>query len=187
MVRTSDFQSGNPGSIPGGAICIFTMSLEKILKVSPKIMNLKGEEVNCLLISEEKSQPKPQEKKSKISLEKEGKEEWLAESASGQLIVDIYEKEDKLIIFSTIAGLKSEDIDVTVEPDLIIIRGERKKQAPPDSICHRQECFWGKFSRTLVLPCPVKPDKVDASLKNGVLKIVLPKAEDLSQGVEVKH
>ena len=100
---------------------------------------------------------------------------------------DIYEKEDNLIILSTIAGIKPEDIDITVEPDLIIIRGERKKQIPKDSICHIQECFWGKFSRTLVLPSPVKPDKVEADLKNGVLTIILPKAGELSRGVKVEE
>ncbi|OQB44386.1 MAG: Spore protein SP21 [Parcubacteria group bacterium ADurb.Bin159] len=166
------------------------MPLEKFLKVPPKILNLEGEEVNYSL---ETISPHPHLKKNRpkkvprISSPKEEKGEWMTEGSSGQLIVDIYEKEDNLIILSTIAGIKPEDIDITVEPDLIIIRGERKKQIPKDSICHIQECFWGKFSRTLVLPSPVKPDKVEADLKNGVLTIILPKAGELSRGVKVEE
>lgn len=114
-------------------------------------------------------------------------EDWLSEEAFGQLSIDLYEEESCLVIESTIAGVKPEDIDITVEPDLITIRGERKKTSKvPVKNYFYQECFWGKFSRTLVLPSPVEPEGVRAEIKNGVLKIVLPKAAETATVLKPK-
>ena len=143
------------------------MSWQKILKTSQKFLSLEGQEVNYSLEKEIKTS----KKKRKVEKHpgKLAEEEWLAGRAEGQLVVDIYEREDCLVIISTIGGVKPSDIDITVEPDLIVIRGERKKPVSSELHCYMRECFWGKFSRTLVLPCPVKPDKAKAELKNGIL------------------
>ena len=120
--------------------------------------------------------------------EEVGQEEWMSDTSQGQLVVDIYEKDEALIIESTIAGVKAQDIDITIEPDLIVIRGERKKSKRVENRrYYYQECFWGKFSRTLVLPFPIKPDQVKANFRNGMLIISLPKAEEKSKQVQIKE
>ena len=102
-------------------------------------------------------------------------------------MVDIFERDNDIIVESTIAGINKEDIDITVESDLIVIRGERKQNTEDESKnYYLQECFWGKFSRTLVLPYPVKSDKVKANLKNGILTVILPKTEEKDQNIEVE-
>ncbi|MFA6392114.1 MAG: Hsp20/alpha crystallin family protein [Patescibacteria group bacterium] len=102
---------------------------------------------------------------------------WLEENYDGQLSVDVYQTEDSIIIKSTIAGVKSEDIDISINNDMVTIRGLRQKQeevAKEDYFY--QECYWGGFSRSIILPVEVKEDKVDAELENGILTVVLPRA-----------
>jgi HSP20 family protein len=114
-------------------------------------------------------------------------EQWIdEEDYEGQLSVDVYEDDDSIIIKSTIAGIKSEDIDISINNEMITIKGKRKQN---DTIAqdnyYYQECYWGGFSRSIILPVEIQPDKVDAALKNGVLKIILPKARK-SKAVSVK-
>lgn len=97
----------------------------------------------------------------------------------GQLAVDVYQTPDDVIIISTIAGVKPEDVDITVSGDMVTIRGERsqEEEVETDNYFHR-ECYWGKFSRSVILPMAVEADKIQANFKNGVLKIVLPKSPE---------
>lgn len=110
------------------------------------------------------------------------------ETTEGQLSVDVYQTKDDLIIKSTIAGVKPEDIDIAIDNDVLTIRGERKlEEKIVEDDYFYQECYWGNFSRSVVLPVEVKPDEVEASLKNGVLTVVLPKAKkNKSIAVKVK-
>jgi HSP20 family protein len=106
----------------------------------------------------------------------------------GQLSVDVYQTKDNLVVRSTIAGVKPENIDISIDNDVLTVRGERKME---EKIVNEdyfyQECYWGNFSRSIVLPVEVKADEVEASLKNGVLTIVLPKArKNKSIAVKVK-
>ncbi len=159
---------------------------EKILKLDAETLEKKGQEVT--VIYKEKIEKKA--KKSSLPQKKEqvGTEEWMADTSQGQLVVDIYEREEDLIIESTIAGVKAQDIDITIEPDLIVIRGERKKPKNEENKrYYYQECFWGKFSRTLVLPFPIKPDQVKANFKNGMLIISLPRAEEENRQVKIEE
>jgi HSP20 family protein len=100
--------------------------------------------------------------------------------ADGQLTIDVYQTETDIVIKSTIAGVKPEDVDVSISNDMITIRGERKQEehVSEDSYYYR-ECYWGPFSRSIVLPMDVVAEKIDASLKNGILTIKLPKADTL--------
>ena len=110
-------------------------------------------------------------------LEKTPPESWIGKT-EGQLAIDVYQADDKIIIKSAIAGVKQEDLDITINKDLVTIRGERKhKEKIDDKNYFYQECYWGKFSRSVILPCEIKKDKAKANLKDGVLTIVLPKAE----------
>ena len=138
-------------------------------------------EINPKLVEKKEENETKEEEKTSLP-----KEEWLA--VEGQLSIDLYEDGDNLIIKSTIAGVKAEDLDITVEPDLITIRGERKKEEESTKNYFYQECFWGRFSRTLVLPYPIKPEATKASLKNGILTVILPKViENKSTNVEIEN
>jgi HSP20 family protein len=95
----------------------------------------------------------------------------------GQLTIDVYQTDNDIIIKSTIAGVKPEDLEVSINNDMVTIKGERKTEEEiDDENYYYQECYWGSFSRSVVLPVDVLPDKSEASLKNGILTIKLPKA-----------
>lgn len=100
------------------------------------------------------------------------------DGAEGQLTIDVYQTEDDIVIKSTIAGVKPEDLDVTINNDMVTIKGERKnEEVVENGNYYYQECYWGSFSRAVLLPVDVIPEKADASLKNGILTIRLPKAD----------
>jgi len=100
------------------------------------------------------------------------------EDAEGQLTIDVYQTDNDIVIKSTIAGVKPEDLDVAINNDMVTIKGERKNDdvIPADSYYY-QECYWGGFSRSILLPVDIISDKAEASLKNGILTIRLPKAD----------
>ena len=98
--------------------------------------------------------------------------------AEGQLTIDVYQTEMEIVIKSTIAGVKPEDLDVTINNDMVTIKGDRKNEEVVDNgNYYYQECYWGGFSRSVLLPVDVIPEKADAALKNGILTIRLPKAD----------
>ncbi|HQB50641.1 MAG TPA: Hsp20/alpha crystallin family protein [bacterium] len=109
--------------------------------------------------------------------------DWLlASSHEGQLSLDIYQNEKNLIVKSTIAGARPEDIQISIKNDLLTIRGKRDL---PNDIADAdflfRECYWGSFSRSIILPIDVQADKIKASMDNGVLTITLPKAPEAKQ------
>jgi HSP20 family protein len=115
--------------------------------------------------------------------------EWLDKNeADGQLAVDVFQTEENVIIKSTIAGVKPEDIDVAIDNDMVTIRGSRHKEEEiKEEDFFYQECYWGDFSRSIVLPVEVKAEETEAILKNGVLTLILPKAQKTkSIAVKVK-
>lgn len=105
-------------------------------------------------------------------------EENFSSDAEGQLTIDVYQTDTEVVIKSTIAGVKPEDLDVTINNDMVTIKGERKnEEAVNAENYYYQECYWGNFSRSVVLPIDIISDKAEASLKNGILTIRLPKAD----------
>lgn len=101
----------------------------------------------------------------------EGEEEF-----PGQLAVDVYETEDKLVVKARTAGVNKEDLDVSISDGILTISGTLSSGDDTDAInWHIQECYWGEFSRTLALPVQVKEDEVEAVLKDGVLSISFTK------------
>jgi HSP20 family protein len=117
-------------------------------------------------------------------------DDWLNDGyEEGQLSIDIYQTPVKLIIKSTIAGVKPNDIDISINNDMLTIRGKREM---PDEINNDdylyRECYWGPFSRSVILPVEVKADKIDAYLEDGILTINLPKAKSAKQfSIKVKE
>ncbi|MFW0838033.1 MAG: Hsp20 family protein [Candidatus Komeilibacteria bacterium] len=105
-------------------------------------------------------------------------DQWINEDDyEGQLSVDVYDEGDNIVIKSTIAGVRPEDIDISINNEMITIKGKREQNEHiSDDNYYYQECYWGGFSRSIILPVEIQPDKVDASIHNGVLKISLPKA-----------
>lgn len=100
------------------------------------------------------------------------------EGSEGQLTIDVYQTENDIVIKSTIAGVKPEDLDVSINNDMVTVKGERKnEEIVENGSYYYQECYWGGFSRSVLLPVDVIPEKADASLKNGILTIRLPKAD----------
>ena len=105
----------------------------------------------------------------------EFKEAWL--EPVGQLAVDVYQTENELVIQSAIAGVKSEDLDISLEGDVITIAGERKRPVEEKGDYFSQECYWGKFSRQIILPVEVDPNRIEATLKDGILTIKTTKLQ----------
>ncbi len=109
------------------------------------------------------------------------------ETVEGQLAIDVFETENELIVQSAIAGVHPDELDIFINPDMVTIRGTRQQDSRAhDSTTHYEECFWGSFSRTVVLPCHVQSDRSTADIKNGVLTITMPKQSHVGQRVEVK-
>jgi HSP20 family protein len=94
-------------------------------------------------------------------------------------VLDVLEDKDNYIVNVEVAGLKREDITVTIDDGSLVIAGERKAAilAPETNVQHTER-FYGKFERVLALPTAVASDKVKADYKDGVLTITLPKAEE---------
>lgn len=104
-------------------------------------------------------------------------ENWITPD-EGQLSVDVIETNDKVMIRAAIAGVKPEDLHVYIAEDVVTIRGNRELEREEEigATYHFRECYWGGFSRTIVLPAHIRPDNSEALMKNGVLTITLPKA-----------
>jgi len=119
----------------------------------------------------------PEVKKEEPSLVKavKDKEKWF--EPEGQLAIDIYQTENELVIRSAIAGVKPEFLDISFERDIIIIRGKREKPSEEKGDYFSQECYWGPFSREIILPVEVDPNLAEATMKEGILTIRLPKIE----------
>ncbi|MBI4250808.1 Hsp20/alpha crystallin family protein [Candidatus Uhrbacteria bacterium] len=98
--------------------------------------------------------------------------------ADGELLVDMYERSDAIVIRSLVAGARPEDIEISLHNDMLTIKGKREEveEIFENQFLYR-ECYWGGFSRTIVLPCHVQADGVQAYFKNGVMMIVLPKGD----------
>lgn len=108
--------------------------------------------------------------------------QWFS-NGEGQLSVDVIETEDHIVIRSAIAGVNADDLDISVTSDTVTIRGARSHgcEESQSQTVHVRECYWGAFSRSVVLPCHIRPEGADASLKNGILTLVLKKVEQRSK------
>lgn len=108
---------------------------------------------------------------------KDESEDWLKDY-EGQLAIDVYQTNDDVIIKAPIAGVKPENLDVSVTDGVLTIKGERKQEENiKEHDFFVQECYWGAFARQFTLPAGIDYEKTSASLKNGVLTIRIPKEE----------
>lgn len=105
------------------------------------------------------------------------KRKWF--NPEGKLMVDVYETSSDIVVQAAIAGVKPEDFDISVEDDMLEIKGSRKN--PEETKSKRnyffQECYWGPFSRKIILPREVDDSQIKASIKEGILTVKIPKLE----------
>ncbi|MBI3421168.1 MAG: Hsp20/alpha crystallin family protein [Candidatus Sungbacteria bacterium] len=112
----------------------------------------------------------------------------LFQEEEGELTVDIYDKGDTIVIQSTVAGVKPEDLDVSITSDVITIRGRRERtEEISEESYYYKELFWGTFSRAVILPEEIDENKTEAVLKHGLLTVTLPKKrKGIAQKLKVK-
>ena len=99
---------------------------------------------------------------------------WQIPEEEGQLAIDVYETDEQIVVMSAIAGVRANELELELQQDMFTVRGTR--QIPPlagEPLV--QECYWGKFSRTIILPHAVDPSSVSARLSAGILTITLDK------------
>jgi HSP20 family protein len=97
--------------------------------------------------------------------------------SDGKLTVDVYQTDSDLIIQSAVAGVDLENLDISIDKDLIIIKGKRERPEREKRDYFYKECYWGSFSRKIILPVKVQKDEIKATLRKGILTIKLPKKE----------
>jgi len=105
-------------------------------------------------------------------------EEWLEEEEEGQLAIDAYQDEDNIYIKAPIAGVSIEDLEIAITDEVVTIKGMRKNESGLEREDYFvQECYWGSFMRSYILPVSVDAAKAEATLRNGILTIKIPKQE----------
>ena len=96
--------------------------------------------------------------------------------------LDIYEDKETLVVKADLPGLKEDEIDISVQGDNLILKGEREQESEvKEKGFYRCERCYGAFQRSVSLPYPVDQGKIKATYRNGVLEVRLPKAEEAKQ------
>ncbi len=93
-----------------------------------------------------------------------------------QPAVDVHENAERILLVADLPGLEQRDLDITIEKNVLSVRGERKAPAPGEGGYHHRERVHGAFTRAFTLPATVDVDAVSAEMKSGVLTITLPKS-----------
>ena len=109
--------------------------------------------------------------------------QWMEEEAAeGQLTVDVYQTPDEIVIRSIVAGVRPDDLDISISRDMVTVRGAREehKEVSEDNYFHK-ELYWGAFSRTVLLPAEVEVEEASAQEKHGLLTIRLQKIDKEKQ------
>jgi HSP20 family protein len=105
----------------------------------------------------------------------EGLEEWIPS-------LDVSETKNDIVVKAEIPGMDPKDMDISLSNDILTIKGEKKQEKEEkEEDYHLIERSYGKFIRSLRLPGEVKGDKINATYKNGVLSITLPKSEEVKK------
>jgi HSP20 family protein len=110
---------------------------------------------------------------------------WQETREEGKLSIDVLQTLDEVIVLATMAGTRPEDVSLHLQDDLLTIRGERNFPVEENVEFSCQECYWGKFSRSIVLPVDVKEETVRAEYRNGVLSIRFQKAQPKTNTIPI--
>jgi HSP20 family protein len=104
------------------------------------------------------------------------------EPAEGRLPVDVYQTPGEVVIRTFIAGVRPDEINLSISRDMVVIDGSRaERETIPDSDYVHRELFWGIFSRTILLPQEIDVDNASATAKDGLLTLILPKLDKAKQ------
>lgn len=127
-------------------------------------------------------------KQSSIKIHPISSEDQPVEKEVGQLSLDIFHKDKEIIILAPIAGIHKEDVKISVTDDVLVIKGTRKpRYSVREEDYYTRECFWGSFSRSIILPLEADTKNIDASFENNVLEIHIPKDEkERTQVIKIK-
>lgn len=114
--------------------------------------------------------------------------DWPEEETEGELSVDVYQTDSEIILQSMIAGVKPENLTVSITREMITLQGKRERSADvSDDDYFLHELYWGAFSRKVLLPAEVEPTECEAFEKNGLLTVRMPKIDkEKTQKVKVR-
>lgn len=102
----------------------------------------------------------------------------LPQDEEGQLTIDVWQTPEEIMVQAIVGGVRLDDLDVEVTHDMVTLRGKRERQKEVSgSDYFYQELYWGAFSRSILLPQEVDADEAEATMKNGLLTIRLPKLD----------
>jgi HSP20 family protein len=167
-------ENSEPGEIKTAGTRNFILSN---IKESDKKSKKTKKQVNPVIKQEEVFKPE--------NFMTKEKESWL--EPEGQLVIDVYETDSEIVIQSAIAGISPENLDISIEKDMVSIKGKREKLIEKKENNYLiEECYWGAFSREVILPSEVDATKAEASMKNGILSIRAPKIERERKKLTIK-
>ncbi len=136
----------------------------------PEVEYEEYEEEEVIPVQAEESVRQP------VATNSQKEEDWMSDY-EGALNIDMYQTKDNVIIKSTIAGVRPDDIDITVANDMVTVKGTRQREETINQDDYfYQECYWGSFSRSVIVPVDIDSEEIEADLKDGILTIVIPKA-----------
>lgn len=126
-----------------------------------------------------------EEGQSSVFQKKKSVSDWL--QSKGQLAVDVYQTNSYFCVQAPIAGVDQENIDISIEGEMLVIKGERKEiEDEKEKKYFYKECYWGPFSRQVILPDDVDVQKIKALLKKGVLIIQVPRKQSEKKKVIIQ-
>ncbi len=104
------------------------------------------------------------------------------EEKEGELTIDVYQTPEMIVIKSMIAGVRPEDLDISITRDMVTIKGRREEEKTVhEEDYFARELYWGSFSRTITLPSEIDVDESEAIEKHGLLILKLPKLDKKRQ------
>ncbi len=104
------------------------------------------------------------------------------DQTEGQLPVDVYQTLNEIVVRTFVAGVRPDELNVSISRDMVVIEGSRdERDSVDDSDYFTRELFWGSFSRTILLPQEVDVDNCTAGAKDGLLSIIMPKLDKARQ------
>ena len=121
--------------------------------------------------------------------DKKNENDWIEEeNDEAELSVDLFQTPTDIVVQTMVAGVKPEDLELSIARDLITIRGKREESRVIDEDNYfAKELYWGKFSRTISLPAEVEPEEVEATERHGLVTIKIKKVDkEKKNNVKIK-
>lgn len=120
---------------------------------------------------------------------KQEKQDWIEEeNEEAELAVDVYQTDNDIIVQTFVAGVRPEDLELSIGRDMMVIKGHREESRTIDEEDYfSEELYWGKFSRTISFPAEVEPEEVEATEKHGLLTVKIKKVDkDKKNSVRIR-